>query len=871
IVGNDSPQLNPQRSAGWHERGTLNGVYDFLERVGGIKFYFPSEYGIIIPKRKDWSIPEISITDRPDSQYRRLYCVGVSSTGDKTLHMPEGMEVNATKRLTELRLRMSTLNIPNCHGLAKLGLVQRFGETHPEYFAIQQNGKRINGTNPTNSHEIEGQLCFTNPGLKEEIYQDAEAFLSGKPATSRNVLMPNGKVWWNSNYFSRPFFNIMPNDSNYRCFCPECAKVYEAGPQAISDHIWKFKTDIAKRLQDNNIPGYITVMAYSNYRIIPTMDIPSNMIVHLAVTGPWNEGAEKLQQRDEALLDAWNQKLGAKTYLWTYAEKVMCRIDGIPSFTPKAVGTFFHRNGSKIFGAFLEGEVDYWMFHFLNFYVFGKVMWDNSIDVEQLLDEHCRLMYGDGAGTMREIYSTLEKHWLIDIRSDVRETNLGFKAVTPSLHEIWTKIYSPEEMTRIGNLFDQAGKEASADQECVARVQFMRNALWQPVLDARKAYEKADHDKETWHAYMLPVSEKITIDGVLDEAAWKNAPEYWMIPRPGYVKAKDQIEVHTRIKMLCDEDNFYFGIAADEPHTDKMVGTERKKDEIELWKDNLVELFFASDRTSPKLYQIMLGSNGNVTDLLCLPEGLDNTWDSDLEYKPGVVPGKMWVAEVRIPRRSMPDLKGQEFVANFTRGRVLDGAEVVMPYYTWMPIRRQNSENCGTVTIGAVPENPSIVKYGDFAEPVLNKRFLGEWGSRSNWFGNKLLKRDTEIFRTAGAAMRLEGDENTVDTLTQYLFDLKPNTRYRLSFFARMEEVSKTGAVASGFYVNLRFGGEGLNQTWSPLPQTMAGTMDWRRFEAETTSPDSVAVKHKPYLQFNLRHAPGKVWIDHVELIEVNE
>ena len=262
---------------------------------------------------------------------------------------------------------------------------------------------------------------------------------------------------------------------------------------------------------------------------------------------------------------------------------------------------------------------------------------------------------------------------------------------------------------------------------------------------------------------MLPVSEKITIDGVLDEAAWKNAPEYWMIPRPGYVKAKDQNEVHTRIKMLCDEDNFYFGIAADEPHTDKMVGTERKKDEIELWKDNLVELFFASDRTSPKLYQIMLGSNGNVTDLLCLPEGLDNTWDSDLEYKPGVVPGKMWVAEVRIPRRSMPDLKGQEFVANFTRGRVLDGAEVVMPYYTWMPIRRQNSENCGTVTIGAVPENPSIVKYGDFAEPVLNKRFLGEWGSRSNWFGNKLLKRDTEIFRTAGAAMRLEGDENTVE------------------------------------------------------------------------------------------------------------
>ena len=102
---------------------------------------------------------------------------------------------------------------------------------------------------------------MTRAGIKEEIYQDAAAFLSGKPASSRNVLMPDGKVYWHPQLFSLPFFNIMPNDSMFPCKCEKCKAEYAKGPQAVSDLVWRFETDIAKRLQKNNIPGYITVRA----------------------------------------------------------------------------------------------------------------------------------------------------------------------------------------------------------------------------------------------------------------------------------------------------------------------------------------------------------------------------------------------------------------------------------------------------------------------------------------------------------------------------------------------------------------------------------------------------------------------------------
>ncbi|MBR2373582.1 MAG: DUF4838 domain-containing protein, partial [Lentisphaeria bacterium] len=602
IAGNDDPKGNPLRTAGFFERGTLNGVYEFLERFCGVRFYFPGEMGTVVPLNKDLSVPGIDIVDRPDNQHRQTYCVGIKSLGNGKLNYYDDSIASSVQRLSKLRLRESTLNLPNCHGLAELGLVQRFAKSNPEFFALKENGKRHDGSVVTRASDEPGQLCFSSEGLKEVIFQDAKAFLSGKSAKERGILMPDGKYYWKSSRHSLPFFNIMPNDSHYPCRCAKCKGAYDNGNQSSSNLIWKFKTDIARRLQQEKIPGYCTMMAYADYRDIPGCNIPSNVIVMLALTGPWNE-LNPAQQKSYKLLADWNRKLNAKTYLWTYTTKCGNLIGDIPGFTPKAVGSFFKKVHKYSFGSFLESETDFWLFNFMNYYVFSKVMWNNDTDVDAVIAEHLKLMYGPAAPQMKEFYETLERHWLKDIMSNIRETNVGPQAVLPSQFDIWTKIYGPAEINRVNKLFDDAEKAAAKDKKSLARVKFMRAEMWGRVINGARRFNKHNNDNKLWTIYVHPSNEKISIDGKLDEKIWKKAAPVWMLPR-----GKESCEVHTRIRMLADKEYFYVGIECDEPHTDKMLCAKRKIDEIAMWQDNLVELFFAGKAGDDCLYQIMLTS-----------------------------------------------------------------------------------------------------------------------------------------------------------------------------------------------------------------------------------------------------------------------
>ena len=858
IAGNDDPKADLSRSSAFCERGTLNGVYDFLERFAGVRFYFPGEIGTIVPVKKEWVLPGIDITERPDSQHRLIYCTGVPGLGNGKLNFYDSRIWKHIPRLTKLRIRESTLNLPNCHGLATLSLVQRFAKTKPEFFALRENGKRHDGSVVTRPSDAGGQLCLANEELKEVIFQDAKACLTGQPASSRGL-----KSWGTRH--NKYFFNIMPNDSHFPCKCAVCDKAYSAGPQASSDFVWKFKTDIARKLQQQKVPGYCTMMAYANYRSIPNVEIPSNTVVMLALSGPWNE-LNPNQSKYCRLIKEWSDKLKAKSYLWVYTTKIGTMIADIPGFTPYAVGSFFKKVSPWSFGAFLEAETDYWLFNALNYYVFGKVLWDLSSDVDAMMTEHLNLMYGAAAPMMKEFYTTLERHWLKDIMGNIRETLVGPQTVLPSQHEVWTKIYGPKELERINKLFDNAEKAAAKDKLSLKRVRFMRKELWEKILDGAKRFKKQNEDSRLWTVYALPVKEKIVIDGKLDEAVWKKAAPVWMLPR-----TKEKAEVHTRIRMLADKEFFYVGIESDEPCTDRMLCAKRKFDEADMWQDNLVELFFSGKKTDETIYQIMLTSSGNVCDMRNTPGHSSTKWNSALTFKPGVIPGKMWIAEVKIPRNSMPEIKGSTFAVNFTRGRKLDPAvKVTEHYYTWSKFPKQKPEYCGTAVIGEKPLSSSVIAMGDFDAPFNGRtRFMKS--GKDYWWTHKKMIVDRTIFRTAGVSMCLHPDGG--NTLRQFIpkARLKSNTRYNLSFFVKLKDVSGgKAAPGAGVTVELRYNNGGKNPVYYPLKQPLRGTMDWTRFEFEFTTPGNVGAKRSPYIGFNLNSkCKGRVWLDHIQLTEV--
>ncbi|MFA7232145.1 MAG: DUF4838 domain-containing protein, partial [Victivallaceae bacterium] len=251
IAGRDDVKTEPEKvlnSGYWgllHERGTLFGVYDFLERFAGVRFYFPGEFGTIIPEHKTLTVSAMDIVERPDYTVRKTsYASGKWYDSDKP---KDGLH---EKNLNYYRTRQETEYIPNCHGLSRLGYLTRFGESHPEYFALMSNGLRHN--NPALPHP--GQLCLSS-GIREEIYKDAEAFLTGKTAEERGVKTARFGYCWDPSALQPGYFNIMPQDSFFECTCPECQKHFSKGAQATSDFIWQFVIDTALRLKKNGIPG----------------------------------------------------------------------------------------------------------------------------------------------------------------------------------------------------------------------------------------------------------------------------------------------------------------------------------------------------------------------------------------------------------------------------------------------------------------------------------------------------------------------------------------------------------------------------------------------------------------------------------------
>ncbi len=863
LVGTDHPAADPERH-GYFERGTLFAVYEFLERFAGVRYYFPGEIGTVAPRLTEWHLPKIDITDRPDSQFRQVYSVFLGPEERRKGYLYSNYDPQKHYRDREYQLRLLTRSIHNTHGLAYLGLIQRFAKSHPEYFALAKNGSRYDGQSVIRCHaDRTGQICFSNPELKKVIIEDGIALLSGKPASSRNAVSADGTPYLTMRPEQRPFFCIMPNDSMAPCYCPGCISSFSGYAQRkpgkeCNEFVWNWMIDVAEAIRKAGAPGYVTTMAYTPYREIPERKIPDNMIIRLALSGAW---ASPEESRSEIqLLKNWTEKIGNKIYLWNYMINTQTYgMTDIPHMTPEATGEFYHRAYPYSFGAFLECENEYYLGGYLNYYVFSKLMWDKNTDVEKLLREHDTLMFGSAAAVMRDIRGIWEHHWLKDIAGHTVETPAGPAIVKPTLTELWEKIYSPAELKRINELFDKAEQMTRKEPDARERIQFIRANIWQRTINAAQDYKQQFDDRESWFTVMPEKEGGITIDGKLDEPAWEKAPAVWMLPRKHDQNKSDQVEVQTKVYLLRDSEYFYFGFNCEEPHTDKMVKLQRTFDDKNLWMDNLVEIFLAPGRRSRKMYQFMISSSGSTADLRSFG---DWQWNSGMTAKVSVDPGKSWSAEVRIPRESMPELEGPRIAANFTRGRKLEDQTnpVLVPYYTWSAFGEQTPENCGNVLFDS-PVPASIVRDGGFAQPMrwINGKYP------SPWYGPHGVKVNfnTTDFRTNGASAIM--DRNCTE-LFQYLSQIKASTKYKLSFYLKLKDVRKL-KPQGGF--NMRIGFY-VHNGRSIYPFTaMYGNQPWRRYVFEIKTPENIGDAKKAAICFYFRDASGEALLDQVELTEI--
>ena len=284
----------------------------------------------------------------------------------------------------------------------------------------------------------------------------------------------------------------MGQDGMVKCLCDKCQAAYAPDAQFATELIWGQTKKLAERLLAEGIPGYVTQMAYPPYRRLPAFDLPTNVLVMVAERGPWGVQYKDLWDRDNAEVAAWSKKIGRKVWLWTYPGKWgRHRRPGIPQMTPKAYGLYFKSVKDWIFGAYAEGETDRIIYNYLNHYVFAKLMWNMDTDVDALLEEHYRLMFGAAAGEIKAYFEALEDSWMHGMTGyeAAAPTNLGPGTYNMPPKDVqWKVVYSPERIAGWRKLLETAASRVAPDSMEARRVAFVVRHFLEPLEAESRAY-----------------------------------------------------------------------------------------------------------------------------------------------------------------------------------------------------------------------------------------------------------------------------------------------------------------------------------------------------------------------------------------------
>ena len=227
-----------------------------------------------------------------------------------------------------------------------------------------------------------------------------------------------------------------------------------------------------------------------------------------------------------------------------------------------------------------------------------------------------------------------------------------------------------------------------------------------------------------------------------------------------------------------------------------------------------------------------------------------------------------WKVVITRPKKALQDLDPESFRANFGRRRVLKTSRKVKEeFYKWAPYAGgtfHHIHNWGTLVRKEYKEK-NLLKNPSFSGKLRDSYNIlpgwNLWKGRGNHKGQKV-ELDTKYFITGGQSLHLVNTKGNVFGLTQKAENLKPKTRYRLSFYLRTKDVErKRQSLFSGIYVN-----KGKNIHY---PSTyISGTNEWTRMAVEFTTPEEAKLNRKAAFGISFR-AGGEIWVDELRLEEV--
>ena len=342
------------------KNGVLYGVYNFLEKYAGIRFFTPT---LEICPKGEITLPMGEILSHtPAMKARRLTWHCIASSPEWCVKHGINFGVNIPEELGGQRLNYGKLFVHTINILA---------ETTYPYPAY--------GTNP----------CVTDPTVLATVIKNVRKALEENPAI--NIL------------------SVSQNDFEGWCHCPNCRKIEEeegspAGP------LLRFVNAVAEDLEKDYPNVIVDTLAYKYTQTTPKITKPHKNVcirlcsINCCFTHPLeNKDCPRSQKFYNDIVE-WG-KICDKLHIWDYTTNFHYYISTFPNFgvlhknmkffaENNVVSMFPQGNGQGVSGEF--GEV--------RAYLLAKLMWDPYMDEETYyrhMDEFLEAYYGAGWQNVR--------------------------------------------------------------------------------------------------------------------------------------------------------------------------------------------------------------------------------------------------------------------------------------------------------------------------------------------------------------------------------------------------------------------------------------------------------------------------------------
>ncbi|MBQ6599521.1 MAG: DUF4838 domain-containing protein [Lentisphaeria bacterium] len=438
-------------------RGTLYGVYDFLDEKLGVRFLsFDCTY---VPKKPTLKISLASYKYDPPYDYRNI--ISTNDPGDSERLFMVRQRLNSCWGSVPLGEKIGGLKHLGgfVHNLHKLMPQKKYFKDHPEYFAFRAGARRAKQY-PTG--RFESLPCLTNPEVKTiieaEIRRILDAYYKSKTAD------PDDQI----------FFPIDYHDHDQVCQCEKCQKVNEE-EGCRGGTLFRFLNAVSDDLAKDYPNVIFSTLAYGPTIKPGKTPLRKNIIIRYAPIRMDNarslddpKSPVNLQQLE--YLKGW-LAAGTRFYVWYYVSNFNEHI--IPHADLKGIEMNFpllHKLGMK--GMFVEtSQAAGIEMKELRAYVISSILWRPEKNARKLVEEFCHLYYGKGGGKVLEYIDMLhDYHYNVVDRN--RDNPLTLRGAPPYRHA-----YTIEFITKADKILYDAEKLAETKQEKL-RVAVMHMPMW---------------------------------------------------------------------------------------------------------------------------------------------------------------------------------------------------------------------------------------------------------------------------------------------------------------------------------------------------------------------------------------------------------